>query len=147
MIRVPYEIFIVLDRDYGSRLRKLLESGPIWAVNSPANREVAQEIWKEFPSRDHLDGITIFTIGKGASPEKDSSLNSTRLICITAFIRLSPLTQSSALSGPFSMTNSKQCSPHTASTLSLLRKKDLERPGLCRQYRVGDARIRSRVRK
>jgi hypothetical protein len=97
MIRVPYEVFIVLDRDYGSRLRKLLESGPIWAVNSPANREVAQEIWKEFPSRDHLDGITIFTIGKGASPEKDSSLNSTRLICITAFIRLPPYTIARAI--------------------------------------------------
>jgi hypothetical protein len=47
-----------------------LESGPIWAVDSPANREVAQEIWKEFPSRDHLDGITIFITGKGASPEE-----------------------------------------------------------------------------
>jgi hypothetical protein len=70
MIKDPYEVSIVLDRDYSSRFRKLLESGPIWAIDSPANREVAEEIWKEFPSRDHLDGITIFTNGKGASPEE-----------------------------------------------------------------------------
>ena len=70
MIRDPYEVFIVLDRDYGFRLRKLSESGPVWAVDSPANRGVAQEIWKEFPSRDHLDGITIFTAGEGTSPEE-----------------------------------------------------------------------------
>jgi hypothetical protein len=70
MNREPYEVFIVLDCDYGSRLLKLLESGPIWAVDSPANRGVAQEIWKEFPSRGHLEGITLFTTAKGASPEE-----------------------------------------------------------------------------
>ena len=70
MIRDPYEVSIVLDCNYGSRLQKLLESGPIWAIDSPANREVAQEIWTELPSQDHLDGITIFTAGKGASSEE-----------------------------------------------------------------------------
>jgi hypothetical protein len=69
MIRDPYEVSIVVDRDYGSRLRELLESGPVWAIDSQANREVAQEIWKEFASRDHLDGITIFATGK-TSPEE-----------------------------------------------------------------------------
>jgi hypothetical protein len=70
MNRDAYEVSIVLDRDYGSRLRGLLESGPVWAVDSPANRNVAQEIWKEFPSRSHLDGITIFSTGEVASHEE-----------------------------------------------------------------------------
>lgn len=70
MILDPYEVFIVLDRDYGFRLRRLLKSGPIWALDSPVNREVAQEIWKDPPSRDHLDGITIFSAGTGTAPEE-----------------------------------------------------------------------------
>jgi hypothetical protein len=58
------------DRDYGPRLRGLLESGPVWAIDSPANRDVAQEIWQEFPSRGLLDGITIFSTEEVASHEE-----------------------------------------------------------------------------
>jgi len=66
----PYSVSIVLDRSYGPRLRELLKSGPVWAVDSPANRDCAQELWAEFPIRDHLDGITIFKSADGRSPEE-----------------------------------------------------------------------------
>jgi hypothetical protein len=60
MSNLPYTISVVLNREYGAGLRELLDNGPVWAIDSPANREVAQAFWTEFPSRDHLDGLTIF---------------------------------------------------------------------------------------
>jgi hypothetical protein len=65
---VPYSVSVVLDRTFGPRLRELLEAGPVWAVDSPANRDSAKRLWEEFPSRDHLDGVTIFMTGKDYSP-------------------------------------------------------------------------------
>jgi hypothetical protein len=35
----PYSVSIVLDRNYGQLLRELIEFGPVWIVESPANRE------------------------------------------------------------------------------------------------------------
>jgi hypothetical protein len=69
MGNAPYLVTIVLDRVYGPRLREALEEGPVWVVDSPVNREVAQKLWNEFPSRDHLNGITVFK-GAGAGSEE-----------------------------------------------------------------------------
>jgi hypothetical protein len=44
-----YSVSIVLDRSYGTLLRDLLNTGPVWAVDSPANRDCAQQLWAEFP--------------------------------------------------------------------------------------------------
>jgi hypothetical protein len=40
----------------------------VWAVDSPANRDCAQQLWAEFPARDHLDGITLFKATEDRSP-------------------------------------------------------------------------------
>lgn len=66
----PYSVSVVLDRDYGRRVRELLRLGPVWAVESPINRNIAQEIWREEPSRSHLDGLTIFNVAEGSTPEQ-----------------------------------------------------------------------------
>ena len=50
--------------------RGLLDSGPVWAIDSPVNRAVSQKFWGEFPSRDHLDGLRIFKTVEDASPEE-----------------------------------------------------------------------------
>jgi hypothetical protein len=42
----------------------------VWAVDSPANRDCAQQLWAEFPARDHLDGVTIFKCAEDRSPER-----------------------------------------------------------------------------
>jgi hypothetical protein len=42
----------------------------VWAVDSPANRDCAQQARTEFPIRDHLDGITIFKSAEDRSPEQ-----------------------------------------------------------------------------
>src|ERR1700733_2183563 len=47
-----------LGRSYGKLMRDLLNAGPVWAVDSPANRDCAEQLWAKFPARDHLDGAS-----------------------------------------------------------------------------------------
>jgi hypothetical protein len=55
-----YRVFIVLDRRYGQRLEQLAQNGPVWIVDTPANRAVAQQIWTAAPNRGYLEGVTTF---------------------------------------------------------------------------------------
>lgn len=66
----PYLVCVVLDREYGTRLSGLLEVGPVWAIDSQTNREIAQIIWEESPTRDEMDGITIFKALSDGTPEE-----------------------------------------------------------------------------
>lgn len=59
----------MVDRAYGQRLSELAEGGPLWIVDTPANRSVAQEIWDARPNRSHLEGVTTFKVPEGTSPE------------------------------------------------------------------------------
>ena len=68
MSRYPYSVAVVLDREFGPRINELLEVGPVWIIDSSINRDSAQKIWAEFPERNHLNGVTIFT-----APELDPS--------------------------------------------------------------------------
>jgi hypothetical protein len=68
MSTAPYSVFVVLDREFGPRLRQLLELGPIWVVDSAANRDSAQKLWTEFPARNHLNGVTLFKTAPDCSP-------------------------------------------------------------------------------
>jgi hypothetical protein len=68
MTRVPYLVSVVVDREYGSRLRGLLEAGPVWVVDSPVNRDSAENLWTEFRSLNHLEGVTIFKAENDISP-------------------------------------------------------------------------------
>ena len=65
----PYRVFVVLDREYGERLGKLAQSGPVWIVDTPANQTVAQQIWAANPDRSHLKGVTTFKFGDDSSSE------------------------------------------------------------------------------
>jgi hypothetical protein len=65
----PYRVFVVLDRDYGHRLSELAQKGPVWIVDTPANRTVAQQIWAADPNRTHLEGVTTFKFREGSPPE------------------------------------------------------------------------------
>ena len=64
----PYRVVVVVDRNYGQRLARLADSGPVWVVDSPTNRTAAQQIWAVDPTRSHLEGVTTFK-----SPEERSS--------------------------------------------------------------------------
>lgn len=65
----PYRVFVVVDREYGQRLTDLTQEGPVWVVDTPVNRAVAQEIWGAEPNRGHLQGITTFKFREDGSPE------------------------------------------------------------------------------
>jgi hypothetical protein len=65
----PYRVFVVVDREYGERLGKLAQTGPVWIVDTPTNRTVAQQIRAANPSRSHLDGVTTFKFGETSSSE------------------------------------------------------------------------------
>jgi hypothetical protein len=65
----PYRVFIVVDRDYGQRLAELTQIGPVWIVETPTNRTVAQQIWAADPNRSHLEGVTTFKVPDGSSSE------------------------------------------------------------------------------
>jgi hypothetical protein len=60
-----YRVFVVLDRSYGERLSEVAKQGPVWIVDTPANRKVAETN----PNRDHLNGITTFKSRDGISAE------------------------------------------------------------------------------
>jgi hypothetical protein len=65
----PYRVFVVLDRDYGQRLVDLVQTGPVWIVDTPSNRTVAQRIWAGDPNRSYLEGVTTFKFTEGSSSE------------------------------------------------------------------------------
>ena len=65
----PYRVFVVGDRGYGPRLAELAETGPVWIVDTPANRSVSQEIWAARPNRSHLESVTTFKVPEGTSSE------------------------------------------------------------------------------
>ena len=65
----PYQIFVVLDRDYGQRLEELSQKGPVWIVDTPVNRAVAQQIWAAAPNRSHVEGVTTFQFPEDSSSE------------------------------------------------------------------------------
>lgn len=66
----PYSVSVVLDRAYGSRLSELIVLGPVWIVDSPVNRAVAEDMWSMLPTSSHLDGITTFKAAETDSPEE-----------------------------------------------------------------------------
>jgi hypothetical protein len=70
MNQEPYSVSIVLDRNCGQLLRELIGSGPVWIVESPANRESSQQLWESSPTRTHLDGVTLFKAADTSSPEE-----------------------------------------------------------------------------
>jgi hypothetical protein len=60
MVGIPYKVYVVVEREFGEQLANLAPGVPVWIVNTPLNRAVAQRLWKERNRRDHLTGITTF---------------------------------------------------------------------------------------
>ena len=56
----PYRVLVVLDRHYYDRLLTVVKDGPVWIIESPENRNAAQECWNWNPVASHLEGVTLF---------------------------------------------------------------------------------------
>jgi hypothetical protein len=63
-----YCVFVVVDKQYGERLRELVRTGPVWVVDTPTNRSTAEKLWAERPDASHLEGVTIYN-SSATSPE------------------------------------------------------------------------------
>lgn len=60
----PYAVALVIAPDFGEKLRSLSSRLHVWTVDSPANREVAEELCSALPSPGNYNiesGVTIFT--------------------------------------------------------------------------------------
>ena len=70
MATVPYKVYLVVDREFGEKLAELERSVPVWIVDTPANKPVAQRVWNERPNEGHLTGVTTFNDLNTLSPEE-----------------------------------------------------------------------------
>lgn len=66
----PYTAIVVVDREFGERLKTLQSEVPVWIIDTPVNTPVARLLWNERPERTDLDGITTFQAPKSASSEE-----------------------------------------------------------------------------
>ena len=70
MAAAPYKVYIVVDREFGEKLAELERGVPVWIVDTPTNKPVAQRFWNERPDENHLTGITTFNDLNSLSPEE-----------------------------------------------------------------------------
>jgi hypothetical protein len=63
------EVLVVLDPNFGERLRHASGRQPVWIVMSPANEPVIRSIWAATPNISHLTGITALTHYEDEGPE------------------------------------------------------------------------------
>ena len=64
------KVYVVVDPHFGEKLALLPPGSPVWIVDTPANKPVAERIWRERPDENHLDGVTTFCIYSD-SPEEN----------------------------------------------------------------------------
>ena len=65
----PLGVFIVLDQSFGDRLLPLLRQAPVWLIDSSENQLAAEERWKQDPSNNFLEGVTLFQANTSSSLE------------------------------------------------------------------------------
>jgi hypothetical protein len=63
------EVLVVLDPNFGDRLRDVWRGQPVWITMSPVNAPEVQALWASTPSPIHLTGITGFAHEEGAAAE------------------------------------------------------------------------------
>jgi hypothetical protein len=66
-----YEVGIVVDAYFGEQALPLLNRMPLWMVDTPPNRMLAEPLWHAASSFDptHVGAITLFTVDPAGSPE------------------------------------------------------------------------------
>jgi hypothetical protein len=70
MVSVPYKIYVVVERKFGEQLMEIPEGVPVWIVDTPINKPVAERLRKERKNQSDLIGITTFNDCTSSSPEE-----------------------------------------------------------------------------
>jgi hypothetical protein len=58
---------VVVEREFGEHLAEFAPGVPVWIVNTPLNRVLAERLRKERNQKGHLTGITSFNDSKSSS--------------------------------------------------------------------------------
>lgn len=74
----PHKVYLVVDREFGEKLAELEQNIPVWIVDTPSNKPVAQRLWKNYSDTNHLTGVTTFVDTASLTPDElvRSHLNS-----------------------------------------------------------------------
>ena len=67
--RTEGSVLVVLDPQFGERLRQSWPGRPVWIVMSPVNETALRSLWTSHPDTNHLTGITGFQFEPDAAPE------------------------------------------------------------------------------
>ena len=70
---LQYTVALVLDPEFGDRLNLVAARTHVWAVGTPTNRGVAEEMWEALPKPFEYSiesGVTTFDPALGAGPEE-----------------------------------------------------------------------------
>ena len=68
--RQRHRVAIVVDRNFGERLRELSRHCHVWACKTPDNLHVAVQLWAEKSGGYSFEaGVTIFNVSAEATPE------------------------------------------------------------------------------
>lgn len=70
MDKLLYRVRVVVDRNFGEQFAAFERGVPVWMVDTPVNRAVAQRLWIEGNDEGPLTGITLFDDRDLLSPEE-----------------------------------------------------------------------------
>jgi hypothetical protein len=63
-------VLVILDPNYGDRLREVWPGRPVWIAMTSINEPTVRSLWGSHPDNDHSSGITGFRFDVDATPEK-----------------------------------------------------------------------------
>jgi hypothetical protein len=62
-------VLVIVDPDFGEKLRAIPVGRPVWITMSPANEPIVRSLWESRKSTNHLTGITGFHFDREISAE------------------------------------------------------------------------------
>lgn len=62
-------VLVIVDPDFGEKLRTIPVGRPVWITMSPANEPIVRSLWESQQSSDHLTGTTGFRFDEKISAE------------------------------------------------------------------------------
>ena len=69
MNKKPYRVHVIVDPQFGNRLRTVTAGEPIWIVDTDINRLAYEAVGRERKPESHLVGMSSFKVDPEASPE------------------------------------------------------------------------------
>jgi len=62
-------VLVIVDPDFGEKLRAIPVGRPVWITMSPANEPIVRSLWESRGSTNHLTGTTGFRFDREISAE------------------------------------------------------------------------------